>query len=70
MNRMDTAMLRQELQSLVDDRRPQFEVERIARRAIQFMDHQEARAVAAEANRVALLAEIDRIAPTQRRSDR
>jgi len=38
MNKMDTAMLRHELQGLIDNHTPQYEVQRIARRAIQFMD--------------------------------
>ena len=38
MNKMDTALLRHELQSLIDSRMPQYEVQRIARRAIQFID--------------------------------
>jgi len=40
MNKMDTDMLRHELQGLVDNHTPQYEVERIARRAIQFMDQE------------------------------
>ena len=40
MNKMDTAMLRHELQGLIDNHTPRYEVERIARRALQFMDQQ------------------------------